>query len=142
MEAGAPTSCQTVEEKKKNRTWYHYDNSLYRIIQEIFINLIFVKFIDSSPLSNPTCYTLFPWMTLVTVHVVNIFTFYNKVWMLSMPWGRVSCTCMAASVAMVTCACLPHLIKPLCRGFPLRLIRGQRQCQGVAFGSDSQNAYR
>ena len=50
MEAGAPTSFQMVEEKKKNRTWYHYDDSLYRIIQEIFINLIFEKFIDSSPL--------------------------------------------------------------------------------------------
>ena len=52
MEAGAPTSCQTVEEKK-NGTWYHYNDSLYRIIQEIFINLIFVKFIDSSPLRQP-----------------------------------------------------------------------------------------
>ena len=48
MEAGTPAFCQMVEEKK-NRTWYHYDDSLYRIIQEIFINLIFVKFIDSSP---------------------------------------------------------------------------------------------
>ena len=36
--------------RKKNGTWYHYDDSLYRIIQEIFINLISVKFIDSSPL--------------------------------------------------------------------------------------------
>ena len=50
MEAGAPTSCQTVEEKKRNRTWHDYDDSLYRIIQEIFINLIFVKFVDSLPL--------------------------------------------------------------------------------------------
>ena len=50
MEAGAPASCQMVEEKKKNGTWYHYGDSLYRIIQEIFINLIFVKFIDLLPL--------------------------------------------------------------------------------------------
>ena len=50
MEAGASASCQTVEEKKRNKTWYNYDDSLYRIIQEIFINLIFVKFVDLSPL--------------------------------------------------------------------------------------------
>ena len=50
MEAGVTTSCQTVEEKKRNRTWHHYDDSLYIIIEEIFINLIFVKFIDLSPL--------------------------------------------------------------------------------------------
>ena len=50
MEAGAPTSQQTVEEKKGSGTWPDYNDSLYRIIQEIFINLIFVKFVDSSPL--------------------------------------------------------------------------------------------
>ena len=61
---------------------------------------------------------LFPQMTLVAVHVVNVFTFYNKAWMLSMPWGRVSCACTAASVAMVICAHLPHLIEPLSRGSP------------------------
>ena len=29
-----------------------------------------------------------------------------------------SCTCMAASVAMVICARSPRLIEPLCRGSP------------------------
>ena len=46
MEAGAPTSCQTIEEKKRSGTWPKYDDSLYRIIQEIFINSIFVKLVD------------------------------------------------------------------------------------------------
>ena len=73
MEVGAPTSCWTVEENKKNGTWYK--DSLYRIIQEIFINLVFVKFIDSSSLRRPHLLYLFPWMTLVTMHVVNIFYF-------------------------------------------------------------------
>ena len=61
MKAGAPASCQMVEEKKKNVAWHHYDDFLYRIIQEIFINLIFVKFIDSSPLSWP--HLLYPFYT-------------------------------------------------------------------------------
>ena len=78
MEAGAPASCQMVEEKKRNRTWHDYNDSLYRIIQEIFINLIFVKFVDLSPLRQPHLLYLFPWMTLVAVHVVNIFTFIIK----------------------------------------------------------------
>ena len=56
-------------------------------------------------------------MTLVAVHVV-IFTFVNKAQMLLTPWGRVSCTCMAASVAMVIYAYSPHLNKPLCGGSP------------------------
>ena len=46
MEAGAPTSCQMVEEGKRSGTWPDYDDSLYRIIQEMFINSIFVKFVD------------------------------------------------------------------------------------------------
>ena len=48
-EADAPASCQMVEERKRNRTWPNYDDFLYRIIEKIFINLIFVKFVDSSP---------------------------------------------------------------------------------------------
>ena len=36
MEAGAPASCQIIEEKKRNCTWPSYDDSLYRIIQENF----------------------------------------------------------------------------------------------------------
>ena len=32
--------------------------------------------------------------------------------------GHMSCTCMAASVAMVICAHSPHPIEPLCRGSP------------------------
>ena len=116
MEVGAPTSCQTVEGNKKNKTGYK--DSLYRIIQEIFINLVFVKFIDSLSLRQPQLLYLFPRMTLVAVHVVNSFTFYNKVRTLSMPWGRVSCTCTAAPIAMVICAHLPRLIEPLPRGSP------------------------
>ena len=116
---GGRCSCLLSDgRRKKNGTWYHYDDSLYRSIQEIFINLIFVKFIDSLPLRQPHLLSPFPRMTLVTMHVVNIFTFYNKAQMLSMPWGRVSCTCMAASVAMVICTCQPHLIEPLHRGSP------------------------
>ena len=46
MEAGAPASCQTIAEKKRSRTWPDYDDSLYRIIQEIYINSIFVKLVD------------------------------------------------------------------------------------------------
>ena len=61
MEAGAPASCQTVEEKKKNGTWYHYGDSLYRIIKEIFINLIFVNFFDSLPFRRP--HLLYPFST-------------------------------------------------------------------------------
>ena len=61
MEAGAPASCQMVEEKKRNRTWHNYNDYLYRIIQEIFINLIFVKFIDSSLLRQP--HLLYPFST-------------------------------------------------------------------------------
>ena len=116
MEVGAPASHQTVEGNKKNET--RYEDSLYRIIQEIFINLVFVKFIDSLSLRRPQLLYLFPQMTLVAVHVVNIFTFYNKAQMLSMPWGRVSCACMATSVAMVICAHSPRLIEPLPRGSP------------------------
>ena len=51
------------------------------------------------------------------------------------------CACTATSVPMVTSTRLPCLINPLCQGFPLRSIRGLRQCPGVTFGSDSQNAY-
>ena len=94
------------------------EDSLYRIIQEIFINLVFVKFIDLLPLRLPHLLYLSPRMTLVTVHFVNIFTFCNKVRMLSMPWGRVSCACTATSVAMVICAHSPRLIEPLCRDSP------------------------
>ena len=36
MEAGAPASCQMIEEKKRSGTWPSYDDSLYRIIQENF----------------------------------------------------------------------------------------------------------
>ena len=103
--------------RKKNETWNHYDDSLYRIIQEIFINLIVVKFIDSSPLRQP--HLLSPFSTDDSCDCAcckYFFTFYNKAWTLSMPWGRVSCTCMATSVAMVICACSPHLMEPLHRG--------------------------
>ena len=37
MEAGAPTSCQMIEEKKRSGTWPRYDDFLYRIIQEIVL---------------------------------------------------------------------------------------------------------
>ena len=36
MEAGAPASCQMIEEKKRSGTWPGYDDFLYRIIQENF----------------------------------------------------------------------------------------------------------
>ena len=75
MEAGAPASCQTAEEKKEHWTWPNYDDSLYRIIQEIFINLIFVKFVDSLPLRRLQLLDLFSWTTLVAVHVVHNFYF-------------------------------------------------------------------
>ena len=116
MEVGAPTSHQTMEGNKKNET--EYKDSFYRIIQEIFINLVFVKFIDLSSLRQPQLLFLFPQLTLVAVHVVYIFTFYNKAWTLSMPWGRVLCICMVASMAMVICAHSPCLIEPLPRGSP------------------------
>ena len=45
LEAGAPASCQMIEEKKRSSTWPSYDDSLYRIIQELFINSIFVKLV-------------------------------------------------------------------------------------------------
>ena len=54
----------------------------------------------------------FALVTLVAVHVV-IFYFCNKAWTLLTPWGRVSCTCTAASVAMVIYAHSPHLNEPL-----------------------------
>ena len=39
MEVGVSTSCQMVEEeKKRNRTWCNYNNSLYRIILEFLLN--------------------------------------------------------------------------------------------------------
>ena len=38
--------------------------------------------------------------------------------MLLTPWGRVSCACMAASVAMVIYAHSPHLNEPLHGGSP------------------------
>ena len=46
MEAGAPASCQMIEEEKRSGTWPDYNDFLYRIIQEIFINSIFVKFVN------------------------------------------------------------------------------------------------
>ena len=58
-EAGAPASCQTVKERKRIRTWPNYNDSLYRIIQEIFINLIFVKFVYLLPLRQPHLLCLF-----------------------------------------------------------------------------------
>ena len=62
--------------------------------------------------------------------------------MLLTPWERVSCACMAASVAMVIYAHSPCLNEPLCGGSPLGFIRDQSQCHRVAFDSDSQNKYR
>ena len=41
--------------------------------------------------------------------------------MLLTPWGRVSCTCTATSVAMVIYAHSTHLNEPLCGGSPLFL---------------------
>ena len=39
MEVRVSASCQMVEEeKKRNRTWHNYDNSLYRIILEFLLN--------------------------------------------------------------------------------------------------------
>ena len=42
MEAGAPTSCQMIEEKKRSGTWSGYDDSLYSIIQEIVLLIEFL----------------------------------------------------------------------------------------------------
>ena len=42
MEAGAPTSCQMIEEKKRSSTWPGYDDSLYSIIQEIVLLIEFL----------------------------------------------------------------------------------------------------
>ena len=61
--------------------------------------------------------------------------------MLLTPWGRVLCACTATSVAMVIYAHSPCLNEPLHGGSPLGLIRGQSQCHGVAFDSDSENKY-
>ena len=58
-EAGAPASCQTDKAKKRSGTWPDYNDSLYRIIQEIFINSIFVKLVDQSPLRWPHLLYLF-----------------------------------------------------------------------------------
>ena len=63
-------------EEEQNLAWLrglHAEN-----YSRNFINLNVVKFIDSSSLRWPPCYILFPRMTLVTVHVVNIFTFIIK----------------------------------------------------------------
>ena len=42
MEAGAPTSCQMIEEKKRSGTWPGYNDSLYRIIQEMILLIEFL----------------------------------------------------------------------------------------------------
>ena len=42
MEAGVPTSCQMVEEKKRSSTWPSYDDSLYRIIQKTVLLIQFL----------------------------------------------------------------------------------------------------
>ena len=41
MEAGAPTSYQMIEEKKKSSIWSGYIDYLYNIIQEI---VLLIKF--------------------------------------------------------------------------------------------------
>ena len=71
-----------------------------------------VKFVDLDAPKVTALVRTFPLVTLIAFHVV-IFYFCNKAQTLLIPWGRVSCTCMAASVAMVIYAHLPHLNKPL-----------------------------
>ena len=61
--------------------------------------------------------------------------------MLLTPWGRVSCACMAASVAMVIYAYSPCLNEPFHGGSPLGFIRDRSQFNRVMFDSDSQNKY-
>ena len=47
MEAGAPASCQMIEEKKRSGTWPGYDDYLYSIIKEIILLIeFFVKLVD------------------------------------------------------------------------------------------------
>ena len=53
-----------------------------------------------------------------------------------------SCTCMAASVAIVIYTHSPYLNEPLCGGSPLGFIREGSQCHRVTLDSDSQNEYR